>query len=93
LRRPSFFQLVPWFIIGFLVLMALRSAGGIPAFMLAPTQALTTLLTIVSMAALGLGVDVRAVARSGLRVTAAAGLSLVFLGCLSFALIRLLGIV
>jgi len=40
------------------------------------------------MAALGLGVDVRVVARAGLRVTA----SLVVLGIVSFALIRLVGV-
>ena len=44
------------------------------------------------MAALGLGVDVRVVARAGLRVTAAVTLSLVVLALISLALIRILGI-
>ena len=39
------------------------------------------------MAALGLGVDVRSVARAGLRVTTAVTLSLVMLGIISLALI------
>jgi uncharacterized membrane protein YadS len=44
------------------------------------------------MAALGLGVDVRVVARAGLRVTGAVTLSLAALGALSLGLIRILGL-
>jgi uncharacterized membrane protein YadS len=43
------------------------------------------------MAALGLGVDVRVVARTGARVTLAVTVSLIALGVMSYALIRLLG--
>ena len=46
----------------------------------------------VSMAALGLGVDIRAVAKAGLRVTGAVTLSLVVLGLISLGLIRLFGV-
>ena len=53
---------------------------------------LATLLTILSMAALGLGVDVRMVARAGLDVTAAVTLSLLGLGAISLGLIRRLGL-
>jgi uncharacterized membrane protein YadS len=49
-------------------------------------------LTTVSMAALGLGVDVRVVAKAGVRVTAAVTASLIVLGVISFGLIRLLAI-
>ena len=78
--RPALHQLVPWFIVAFLLVAALRSLGMIPAAMLAPTTAAANLLTTISMAALGLGVDVRVVARAGLRVSAAVTLSLVLLG-------------
>ncbi len=44
------------------------------------------------MAALGLGVDIRVVARAGLRVTSAVTLSLAVLGIISIGLIRLLGV-
>ena len=44
------------------------------------------------MAALGLGVDVRTVARAGGRVTAAVVLSLLVLGAISLTLIRLIGL-
>ena len=90
--RPALHELVPWFIAGFLAVLAMRSAGLIPQAGLAPIGALASLLTTISMAGLGLGVDVRVVARAGLRVTAAVTLSLIVLGVLSFALIRVLGI-
>ncbi|MDE2197983.1 MAG: putative sulfate exporter family transporter [Rhodospirillales bacterium] len=90
--RVALHRLVPWFIIGFLLLAGLRSLGLIPAPALAPMAAAANLLTIISMAALGLGTDLRAVARAGARVTAAVTLSLVLLGGISLVLIRLLGI-
>jgi uncharacterized integral membrane protein (TIGR00698 family) len=90
--RPPLHQLVPWFIIGFLAMMALRSAGVIPAWALAPIGTTATVLTVVSMAALGLGVDVRTVSRAGGRVTLTVVLSLLMLGSVSFALIRVLGL-
>jgi len=90
--RPPLHHLVPWFIIGFLALMGLRSFGLIPHAALAPANEAATLLTVVSMAALGLGVDIRAVANAGGRVTAAVVLSLAVLGMVSLGLIRLLGL-
>ncbi len=89
---PALHELVPWFIVGFLLVLALRSLGLIPKAMLPPTKTAATLLTTVSMAALGLGVDIRVVAHAGLRVTAAVTLSLLVLGAISLGLIRLLGV-
>jgi len=80
-------KILPWFIVGFLVLMAARSAGLIPAPLLQPVGQIANLLTIVSMAALGLGVDVRTVAKAGPRVTAAVVLSIVALAAISLLLI------
>ena len=89
---PALHELVPWFIIGFLVVLAVRSSGLIPGAMLPPLRTAANLLTTISMAALGLGVDVRVVAQAGLRVTAAVTLSLMVLGGISLSLIRLLRI-
>ena len=89
-RGPSLSELVPWFIVGFLIVLALRSLSVIPAGMLLPIKTTANLLTTVSMAALGLGVDVRVVAKAGVRVTAAVTLSLVVLGVISFGLIEVL---
>lgn len=91
-RRPALSHLVPWFIVGFLLAMALRSAGLVPAVLLAPAQSAANALTIVSMAALGLGVDARTVLRAGGRVTLVVVLSLLVLAAISFGLIKLLGI-
>lgn len=90
--RPALHQLVPWFILAFLFVAALRSLGLIPIAALTPINVLAGLLTTVSMAALGLGVDVRVVARAGLRVSAAVTFSLVVLGAISLALIYFLAV-
>jgi uncharacterized integral membrane protein (TIGR00698 family) len=90
--RPDYGKLIPWFIIGFLVLMAARSFGAIPAPALPPMSAAATALTIVSMAALGLGVDVRVVARAGPKAIGVVTLSLLLLGAISFGLIAVLGV-
>lgn len=88
--RPQLHQLVPWFIIGFLLMIALRSAGFLPAQALGPIAGAATFLTVISMAALGLGVDVRTVARAGGPVVATVVMSLLALAAVSYALIRLL---
>jgi len=91
-RWPRAQELVPWFIVGFLLVLAVRSLGLIPPFLLPPVTKGAGVLTTVAMAALGLGVDVRVVARSGVRVTAAVTASLIVLGLISYALIRAAGI-
>jgi uncharacterized integral membrane protein (TIGR00698 family) len=90
-RRPALTELVPWFIIGFLLLLALRSFGLVPQALLPPITGAAGLMTTVAMAGLGLGVDIRVVARTGPRVTLAVTLSLIVLGLMSYGLIRLTG--
>ncbi len=84
--------LVPWFILGFLALMALRSAALLPHALLAPAASMANWLTVLAMAALGLGTDMQVVARAGGRVTVAVTGSLLVLCAISLGLIRLLGI-
>jgi uncharacterized integral membrane protein (TIGR00698 family) len=88
-KKVFFFRLVPWFILGFLVLAALRSFAIIPGELANPISKITAFMTVVSMAALGLGVDVRVLAKVGGRVTAAVTLSLLFLLVMSIAIIYL----
>jgi uncharacterized membrane protein YadS len=88
--RPPLHQLVPWFVIGFLVMAALRSANLIPLQALPVIGETAAIFMVISMAALGLGVDVRTVSKAGGRVTATVILSLLALGVVSFALVRLL---
>jgi uncharacterized integral membrane protein (TIGR00698 family) len=91
-RWPPFRELVPWFIIGFLMLALLRSLGFIPRDLVGPLRTIAAVLTTIAMAALGLGVDIRTVAKAGPRIVTAVTASLVVLGLISFALIRLAGI-
>ena len=83
-------RLVPWFILGFIAMIGLRSGGFVPAPVLSVAATVASLLTVVAMAALGLCVDVRVVGRAGLRVTSVVVLSLVALGGISLGLIALL---
>ena len=59
---------------------------------LAPIGSAATILTIIAMAALGMGVDVRTVSKAGGPVTITVVLSLIALGLMSFALVRLLNL-
>src|SRR6478736_918189 len=83
------FKLVPWFIIGFLALAALRSLQLVPDLAITPITKTASILTVLSMAALGLGVDVRVLSTLGGRVTAAVTLSLLLLLGLSIGLVHL----
>ena len=91
-RRPDVRELVPWFITGFLIVLIVRSLGLIPQSILPAVTTIAATLTTISMAALGLGVDVRVVAKSGVRVTLAVTASLIILGLISYGLIRLVGV-
>ena len=91
-RLPSLGLLVPWFIVGFVLVAALRGLGVIPAAWVSPARSASTYLTILAMAALGLSADPRAVARAGYRVVAAVSLSLAVLVVLAVAAIGLLHI-
>ncbi len=91
-RRLSFRRLVPWFILAFLALAVLRALGGVPDAAVAPLGHVATLFTVVAMAALGLGVDLKVVSRVGGSVTLAVTGSLVILLAISVLLIRLLGV-
>jgi len=79
----SLTRLVPWFIIGFFGTMILRSFDIVPMPALAATKEGSTVLTIVSMAALGLSVNMRTVFASGGRVLLAGVLSITALAAIS----------
>jgi uncharacterized integral membrane protein (TIGR00698 family) len=83
--RPA--PLMPWFILGFLLLGILRTLGVVPEQWAAASAAAASALTVVAMAGLGLSVDLRAVLSAGGRVMAAAALSLLALSGASYAAI------
>jgi uncharacterized integral membrane protein (TIGR00698 family) len=90
--RLSIGRLVPWFIIGFLALAAVRATGVVPLPLAEAARVTSGALTIVAMAALGLGVDVRVLGRVGGRVTATALGALGILLLISLGLVKGLGI-
>jgi len=91
-RLPPLRRLVPWFVIGFLVMALARSVGIIPDFLIPPIGLAASALTVLAMAGLGLGVDVRSVASAGARVSAVVTGSLLLLAAMAVGLVRLLAI-
>ncbi len=91
-KRPALSQLVPWFIAGFLVLAVLRTLGIVPAAPASTLREISRLLTVVAMAALGLGVDLRALGAAGTKTIGAISLSLLLLLSLSVGLVKLLNL-
>ena len=91
-QKPGLARLIPWFILGFIAMAALRSFGLIPEALIGPITGVAGVLTVIAMAALGLTTDLRAVLRSGPRVALAAVLSLALLSVLALGLIGLLNL-
>lgn len=83
---------LPPFILVFMGLMGARSLGLIPDAVLASAHAASRTLTLVAMAGLGLGVDLRSVLAAGPRVVAVVTLSLCFLGVTALLILRLAGL-
>ncbi|QEE11562.1 YeiH family protein [Bartonella krasnovii] len=81
--------LVPWFIIGFIIMMLVRSSNLIPETALNPIKFIAQLFTVISMAALGLGVDIRSLKKAGWRVILASTCSIIILGICSLIMIQL----
>jgi len=91
-RFAAITRFVPWFIIGFMLFAALRSSGVIRASVADPMKTVSTWLTVLAMAALGLGVDLRAISRVGRPVVMTVSASLLVLLTLSLTLIHVLAI-
>ena len=91
-RRIPLHHLLPWFIVGFLLMMGARSFDLIPPGALRALETAATALTILAMAGLGLSTDARAVARSGVRIAAVVTLSLLTIVALALGLIYLLAL-
>ena len=66
----------------------MRSLSLMPDGAVFPLQKTASILTVMSMAALGLGVDLRVIGKVGGKVTAAVTLSLLFLLIVSLCLVR-----
>jgi len=80
--------LVPWFVAGFLLAGALRSAGVVSPDAGDAARNVARVLTVLAMAALGLGVDVRAIRRVGPRVAATVTASLAVMVAMGLGIVR-----
>jgi uncharacterized integral membrane protein (TIGR00698 family) len=87
-KKLSVTKLVPWFVVGFIVLAALRSTNVISESLAATTKLIAGWLTIAAMAGLGLSVDIRAVRSVGARVVVAVAGSLATLIVLAILMIK-----
>ena len=89
-RLPPLARLLPWFVVGFVIFAAARSFGVIPEVLLPPIATAAGALTLIAMAGLGLGVDVRSLAAAGPRVSAVVTASLLLLAGMALGLVALL---
>jgi uncharacterized integral membrane protein (TIGR00698 family) len=87
-RTQTLGDFLPWFIVGFLVLATVRSAGLLDDALALQLRTLSQLLTTLAMAGLGLGVDLRALRRVGLPVVATVTGSLVVIVALSAIVVK-----
>ncbi|MCA1656311.1 MAG: putative sulfate exporter family transporter [Actinobacteria bacterium] len=90
--RRSWSTYLPWFVLAFLILAALRSTGVLGEAVATPAREASRWLTTIAMAGLGFGVELAAVKRVGPRVGVAIVLSLTLMAGLTLILLRLLAI-
>ena len=86
-RRPP---LIPLFVLGFLVMVGLRSTGAVPVAVLNVAQVIESVLLAAALFGLGAGVHLRTLARSGGRATLLGLCSWVLIAGLAFAGVRML---
>jgi uncharacterized integral membrane protein (TIGR00698 family) len=79
-------SVVPWFILGFFGMIALRSEGLISTSLADMMASVASILTTLAMAALGLSVNVRAFLHAGGRVMLAATCSVILLAAMGVVL-------
>lgn len=72
--RPSVLRLVPWFLVGFLLLAAVNSLGAVPDTWHGPLATAATFLITVALTAIGLSTDLPALRATGLRPLAFGGI-------------------
>jgi uncharacterized integral membrane protein (TIGR00698 family) len=88
--RRNVLGYVPWFVWVFGALAALRTAGLVPPDVAENVRSAGTLATVIAMAGLGLGVDVRSLTAQAPRVAIAVICSLVALVAVVLALLLIL---
>ncbi|MBL3688047.1 putative sulfate exporter family transporter [Leucobacter zeae] len=67
-------RLVPWFLVGFLVVAAVASTGAVPPQVTAALTDVSVFLVATALAGIGLSTDLRAIRAAGLRPLALGGI-------------------
>ena len=80
--------LLPWFVVGFILTGALRSAGVVSIPFADDARDGARLLTVLAMAALGLNVDIQAIRKVGPKVALTVTGSLAVMAAISLAIVR-----
>ena len=80
---------IPWFVLGFVAMVALNSLVTIPAETKATLVTATTFLLSMALAAMGLDTDIRKLRARGLRPLALGAASFLFIAGFSLMLVKL----
>lgn len=88
--KLAFSQIVPTFVIGFVLCMAINTLGLVPAPLKAAIVAITPIMLAAALGALGLGTRFSAVRARGMRPLLLAALASVFISAASLALLATL---
>ena len=82
---------MPWFVLGFVILVGVNSAVTIPADAKVWIVAITTFLLSIALAAMGLETDIRKLTAKGFRPALLGALAFLFIAGFSLALVKLMG--
>jgi uncharacterized membrane protein YadS len=80
---------MPWFVLGFIAMIALNSLITIPPDAKSVTVSVTTFLLTMALAAMGLETDIRKLYAKGLRPLVVGATASIFISLLSLTLIKL----
>lgn len=86
--RAGLGDLVPWFVLGFMIAGALRSLGAVSTTFADTARDAARILTILAMAALGLNVDIQAIRKVGPKVALTVTGSLIVMVTIALAIVR-----
>jgi uncharacterized membrane protein YadS len=91
-RRLSWWNVVPGFLLGFLALAVLNSAGAFPPAVLRVFREASAILLVLALAGVGLETDIAAIRHIGPRPFYAGLAAAAFMAVISYTVIRLVGI-
>jgi uncharacterized integral membrane protein (TIGR00698 family) len=88
LVQTGFRALIPWFVVGFMIAGAMRSAGAVSMPFADSARDSARALTVLAMAALGLNVDIHAIRKVGPKVAMTVTGSLAVMVTIALVIVR-----